>query len=141
MRVRELSELPPRLVDMEFHLSWPGHDVVFDAADVVVSKLAELDAEFAAENRSVFVGIDADEVSLDAGVGVQHALVSVSDEVSPGYVSRGVSQSAEIHTFEFDDDQIEIPASNLIEGPAALAAVAEFVTTLARPTNVDWDEF
>ena len=126
---------------MEFHLTWPGHEVFFDKGDVVISKLRELDALFTVERRSVLVGVDTDQCSLDIGLGILHTLVWVTDEDSPGYVSRGEGKGKDLLSFEFDTDSMEIPQEHLIAGDAALAAATEFVETLARPTGIEWDEF
>lgn len=126
---------------MEFHLTWPGHELVLDDPATVIDRLEALDGEFQVQRRSVFVGIDTEQTSLDVALGVMHALVFVEGEDDPGYIAAGGSTSDREMTLEFDDDVMSIPESNLVATEQAMAAVREFLATGTRPDNVEWDEF
>lgn len=123
---------------VEYHLVWPEGEVVLSKSALIEQTIVELDQRYLREGRSVFVGIDSRTASLDVGLGVMHAAVWTEGEDDDLLISRGCSDSTETVAFEFDGHETQLPASSTIERADALAAVAAFIETGARPAGLDW---
>lgn len=126
----------------EYHLTCPGRELTFvDDPEAVVATLRDLDATFAADGRSVLVGLDTEAGSLDVGLGVLHAAVVITTEEEPGYVALGESESDAEVMLDFDGEPTPFPEATVLSGEVAFAIVDDFLAGTLKSTKVAWQEF
>ncbi|MGL5406825.1 MAG: Imm1 family immunity protein [Propionibacteriaceae bacterium] len=125
----------------DYHLTWPDRELVLTEVADVVARLIDLDQQYAAAQRSVLVGIDTEEGSIDVGLGVLHVAMMVTTSEDPGYIALGAATSDEEVTLEFDGEPTAFPVSCVLTRDTAFTVVNAFLAGDERPSLVEWAEF